>query len=88
MTAEILDSVPVNNPVKSTTSDLDTKLEKLKISSTQSVIFPDHLQVPEAYKNQLTFGTLDGVFGNEGSTMVEFVGQDTGEDDAGEPSLR
>ncbi|XP_059669297.1 GBF-interacting protein 1-like [Cornus florida] len=44
---------PLNvSALKEATSKLDMKLEKL-------VIFPDHLQVPEAFKNGLTFGSLD-----------------------------
>lgn len=41
------------------TEQLDTKLEKLKISAHQPVILPDHLQVPEALKIGLTFGSLE-----------------------------
>lgn len=82
-----LESLPANNPVNAETLELDMKLEKLKISPSQSVIFPDHLQVPEAFKNQLTFGSLDGAFGGEGSSPVVESGQEIGEG-AGEPSLR
>ncbi|VFQ97913.1 unnamed protein product [Cuscuta campestris] len=38
---------------------LDMKLEKLKISAHQPVILPSHLQVPEAIKSGLTFGSLE-----------------------------
>lgn len=37
-----------------TTSEVD----KLN-SATQSVIFPNHLHVPEAFKNSLMFGSLE-----------------------------
>ncbi|KAJ0733964.1 putative GBF-interacting protein [Helianthus annuus] len=40
-------------------SKLDVTLEKLTLSSHQAVIFPDHIQVPEKYKSQFVFGTLD-----------------------------
>ncbi|KAF5781290.1 putative GBF-interacting protein [Helianthus annuus] len=40
-------------------SKLDVMLEKLTLSSHQAVIFPDHIQVPEKYKSQFVFGTLD-----------------------------
>ncbi|XP_019196963.1 PREDICTED: GBF-interacting protein 1-like isoform X2 [Ipomoea nil] len=41
------------------TEQLNMKLEKLKISGHQPVILPDHLQVPEALKTGLTFGSLE-----------------------------
>lgn len=41
------------------TSHIDVKLEKLNISTHQPVIFPDHMQVPEVFRNGLTFGSLD-----------------------------
>nr|GMC53411.1 GBF-interacting protein 1-like isoform X1 [Ipomoea batatas] len=41
------------------TEQLDMKLEKLKIFAHQPVILPDHLQVPEALKTGLTFGSLE-----------------------------
>ncbi|KAK6149429.1 hypothetical protein DH2020_016954 [Rehmannia glutinosa] len=54
---------------KQATSELDIKLHKLHISARQSVIFPNHLHVPEAFKNVLTFGSLDPSLeqNNEGS---------------------
>uniref|UniRef100_A0A5B7BJ76 Putative RNA polymerase II degradation factor 1 isoform X3 n=1 Tax=Davidia involucrata TaxID=16924 RepID=A0A5B7BJ76_DAVIN len=57
------------------TSELDMKLVKLNISAHQPVIFPHHLQVPEAYKNGLIFGSLDATFGQ----IVEYInGPDDG----------
>ncbi|KAI7734101.1 hypothetical protein M8C21_018900, partial [Ambrosia artemisiifolia] len=38
---------------------LDVMLEKSTSSSLQAVIFPDHIQVPEEYKSQFVFGSLD-----------------------------
>ena len=46
-------------PEPNATPKLDVKLEKLNIFARQSVIFPDHLQVPEDFKNGLIFGSLD-----------------------------
>ncbi|CAI9756803.1 unnamed protein product [Fraxinus pennsylvanica] len=43
---------------KQAISEVDTKLPKLHISAHQSVIFPNHIHVPEAFKNGLTFGSL------------------------------
>lgn len=45
------------------TSQLEMKLEKLNISNCHPVIFPDHIQVPEAFRNGLTFGSLDDASG-------------------------
>ncbi|KAL6999100.1 hypothetical protein U1Q18_000265 [Sarracenia purpurea var. burkii] len=51
-------------------SKLDTKLEKLNIYSRhQPVIFPDHLQVPENYKNGLIFGSFDANFEESGENV-------------------
>ncbi|KAL8205734.1 hypothetical protein R6Q57_009285 [Mikania cordata] len=41
------------------TPKLDAMIEKLTLSSHQAVIFPDHLQIPENYKCQFVFGSLD-----------------------------
>ncbi|KAL2475978.1 GBF-interacting protein 1-like [Abeliophyllum distichum] len=55
----------INYPVKDNsasekaTSEIDTELHKLHISAHRSVIFPNNLQVPEAFKNGLTFGSLN-----------------------------
>ena len=46
-------------PEPNSTPKLDVKLEKLNIYAHQPVIFPDHLQVPEDFKNGLIFGSLD-----------------------------
>ncbi|KAL0399096.1 UNVERIFIED_CONTAM: hypothetical protein Sradi_2252900 [Sesamum radiatum] len=47
------------------TAEVDIKLHKLHVSSRQSVIFPNHLHVPEAFKNALTFGSLDAHIGQD-----------------------
>ncbi|GAA0175775.1 hypothetical protein LIER_28887 [Lithospermum erythrorhizon] len=72
------------------TPELDWKLENLSVSSHRAVIFPDHLQVPEALRRGLTFGSLDDTLGqsvnsdkismlmNENSSVADLVG--------GEPS--
>ncbi|GFS31731.1 flocculation protein [Actinidia rufa] len=49
-------------PEPNSTPKLDVKLEKLNIYAHQPVIFPDHLQVPEDFKNGLIFGSLDATF--------------------------
>ncbi|CAI9088182.1 OLC1v1022438C2 [Oldenlandia corymbosa var. corymbosa] len=72
-------------------SQLDMKLEGLKLSTHQQVIFPDHIQVPEEVRVGLTFGSLDGASVpsknmNKDSTRVApsvMIGQDA----AGEPPL-
>ncbi|KAK3021544.1 hypothetical protein RJ639_046492 [Escallonia herrerae] len=51
------------------TSELDLKLQKLHLSDL-SVIFPDNLQVPEAFKRGLTFGSLDASIDGEDSEPV------------------
>ncbi|KAI3769128.1 hypothetical protein L6452_00228 [Arctium lappa] len=38
---------------------LDMMLDKLTLSSHQPVIFPDHFEVPENFRSQFTFGSLD-----------------------------
>lgn len=38
---------------------LDVMLEKLTLSSHKPVIFPDHFEVPENFRSQFTFGSLD-----------------------------
>ncbi|XP_048498392.1 GBF-interacting protein 1 isoform X2 [Beta vulgaris subsp. vulgaris] len=43
--------------------DVTTKLEKLRFSDGQHVIIPQHIQVPDAVKNVLNFGSLDASFG-------------------------
>ncbi|KAK9734967.1 hypothetical protein RND81_04G174600 [Saponaria officinalis] len=40
-----------------------SKLVKLKISDAQNVIIPDHIQVPDAVKNVLNFGSINASFG-------------------------
>ncbi|CAM8978770.1 unnamed protein product [Rhodiola kirilowii] len=39
---------------------------KLNISDSHHVVFPDHLQVPEAYKKKLTFGSFDSIWTLDG----------------------
>ncbi|KAL6975166.1 hypothetical protein U1Q18_023960 [Sarracenia purpurea var. burkii] len=57
-------SVPELNTSASedATSKADVKIKKLNISAHQLVIFPEHLQVPEDFKNGLMFGSLDSTF--------------------------
>ncbi|KAK1440198.1 hypothetical protein QVD17_06023 [Tagetes erecta] len=45
--------------LNASTPKLDVMTEKLTSCSNQAVIFPDHLQVPENYKCQFIFGSLD-----------------------------
>ena len=40
-----------------------SKLEKLRFPDGQHVIIPDHIQVPDAVKNVLSFGSLNASFG-------------------------
>ncbi|KAF5950400.1 hypothetical protein HYC85_012393 [Camellia sinensis] len=58
----VLQSLPDVSFLEEATSKVDMKLEKLNISTRQPVIFPDHLQVPEDFKNGLIFGSLDATF--------------------------
>ncbi|GAA0180339.1 hypothetical protein LIER_30093 [Lithospermum erythrorhizon] len=51
-----------------TTPELDRKLENLSVSSHHPVTFPDHLQVPEALRRGLTFGSLDAALGQSGNS--------------------
>jgi hypothetical protein len=44
--------------------------ELIEKSTQQSVIFPQHLHVPEPYKSQLTFGSLDSVFNPKESVPI------------------
>ncbi|XP_021841832.2 GBF-interacting protein 1 isoform X2 [Spinacia oleracea] len=48
-----------------------TKLEKLKFSDGQHVIIPQHIQVPDAVKNVLSFGSLDASFGVRENCVVD-----------------
>ncbi|KNA10750.1 hypothetical protein SOVF_141470 isoform B, partial [Spinacia oleracea] len=48
-----------------------TKLEKLKFSDGQHVIIPQHIQVPDAIKNVLSFGGLDASFGVGENCVVD-----------------
>ncbi|XP_022877750.1 GBF-interacting protein 1-like isoform X2 [Olea europaea var. sylvestris] len=58
---------------KQAISEVDTKLPKLHISARQSVIFPNHIHVPEAFLNGLTFGSLNVPMGqsNMESKLVD-----------------
>ncbi|THF95126.1 hypothetical protein TEA_016992 [Camellia sinensis var. sinensis] len=58
----VFQSLPDVSFLEEATSKVDMKLEKLNISTRQPVIFPDHLQVPEDFKNGLIFGSLDATF--------------------------
>ncbi|XP_078443272.1 flocculation protein (DUF1296) isoform X2 [Wolffia australiana] len=52
-------------------SKLQQKLEDLHVSERQHVIIPDHLQVPEAQRSGLSFGSFDASFAVETrSTLV------------------
>ncbi|XP_071725715.1 uncharacterized protein [Rutidosis leptorrhynchoides] len=64
----------------------DVMLEKLTISSHQPVIFPDHLHVPENFKSQFTFGSLDAILGDPQPSLVTESIQQNGEV-VSEPSL-
>lgn len=58
--SEHTDLVPEGeSELNASTPKLDVTTEKLTSSSNQAVIFPDHLQVPENYKCQFIFGSLD-----------------------------
>ncbi|XP_077237567.1 flocculation protein (DUF1296) [Tasmannia lanceolata] len=46
-----------------TTLKLQKKLEELHFSDRQHVIIPNHLQVPEAERTRLSFGSFDANFG-------------------------
>lgn len=71
---------------------LDKKLEKLNLSSHQPVIFPDHVQVAEAFRNSLIFGSLDDILDYSKSDSQESKEVDstavTNEDASRELSLR
>lgn len=45
----------LEDPIPEQTTSEDDKLN----SATKSVIFPNHLHVPEAFKNSLMFGSLE-----------------------------
>ncbi|KAF6153826.1 hypothetical protein GIB67_001059 [Kingdonia uniflora] len=45
------------------TLKLQKKLEDLRFANCQHVIIPNHLQVPEAERNGLSFGSFDASFG-------------------------
>uniref|UniRef100_A0A1D1YBU7 GBF-interacting protein 1 N-terminal domain-containing protein n=1 Tax=Anthurium amnicola TaxID=1678845 RepID=A0A1D1YBU7_9ARAE len=45
------------------TAKLQKKLEELQFSDSRHVIIPNHLQVPEAERSGLSFGSFDGSFG-------------------------
>ncbi|KAL9666535.1 hypothetical protein QQ045_000869 [Rhodiola kirilowii] len=49
--------------------DVSAMLEEastLNISDSHHVVFPDHLQVPEAYKKKLSFGSFDSIWTLDG----------------------
>lgn len=45
-----------------TTSKLQKKLQDLHFSDNRNVIIPNHLQVPEAERSGLSFGSFDASF--------------------------
>ncbi|KAL3508342.1 hypothetical protein ACH5RR_027743 [Cinchona calisaya] len=82
---------PNESVLEQAISQLDMKLEKLKISTRQPVIFPDYIQVPEAFLNGLTFGSLDDALGHTQNGIKDECVDGTvltNHDAAREPSLR
>ncbi|KAK3008707.1 hypothetical protein RJ639_015256 [Escallonia herrerae] len=74
--------------VEEATSELDLKLQKLNLSD-QPVIFPDHLQVPEALKRGLTFGSLDAsIDGEDSESVAEAEAETVQEDDSTAPATQ
>lgn len=65
--AEKIRTPECNPVVKSSSSrgveEAASKLEKLKFPDGKHVIIPDHIQVPDAIKNVLSFGSLGASFG-------------------------
>uniref|UniRef100_A0A1D1XR72 GBF-interacting protein 1 N-terminal domain-containing protein n=1 Tax=Anthurium amnicola TaxID=1678845 RepID=A0A1D1XR72_9ARAE len=51
-----------SGPTEETTSKLQKKMEELHFSYDQHVIIPNHLQVPEAERTGLSFGSFDASF--------------------------
>ncbi|PWA46568.1 hypothetical protein CTI12_AA507390 [Artemisia annua] len=89
-TSPIIDTHPTSeeaSELKLSSPKLDVMLEKLTVSSRQPVIFPDHLQVPEKFKNQFVFGSLDVASDDSGPISVIESTQQNG-DVVTEPSLR
>lgn len=68
--ASELHSLPtVEDPIsEQSTSEADIKQQKLHTSARKSVIFPNHLHVPEAFKNSLTFGSLEASVGQNNNS--------------------
>lgn len=56
-------TISSSTDVEETTSKLQKKLEELHFSVGQNVIIPNHLQVPEAERSGLSFGSFDASFG-------------------------
>nr|GEV59765.1 hypothetical protein [Tanacetum cinerariifolium] len=86
-TAPIIDTHPTSeedSELKLSSPNLDVMLEKLTVSSP--VIFPDNLQVPEEYKNQFVFGSLDAASDDSGPILVLESTHQNG-DVVAEPSL-
>lgn len=86
-TAPIIDTHPTSeedSELKLSSPKLDLMQEKLTVSSRQPVIFPDHLQVPENYKNQFVFGSLDATTDDSGPiSVIESTHQNGTTDDSG-----
>lgn len=53
----------VNSSSPQGVEEATSKIEKLKFSDGKHVIIPNHIQVPDAVKNVLSFGSLDASFG-------------------------
>ncbi|XP_071698496.1 uncharacterized protein [Rutidosis leptorrhynchoides] len=80
-------SVPEeDSELKISAAKPDVALEKLTLHSHQPVIFPDHLQVPDSYKSQFKFGSLDCIFDDPEPLSVAESIQKNG-DVVTEPSL-
>ncbi|KAG6536158.1 hypothetical protein ZIOFF_001207 [Zingiber officinale] len=64
VTEAVSQSLPASHSVDSVedTVNLEEKVEKLKLSDIKHVIIPDHLQVPEAQRHGLSFGSFDANF--------------------------
>ncbi|PWA90083.1 UBA-like, GBF-interacting protein 1 [Artemisia annua] len=57
-TASAINTHSASNVLKLASPRLDVMQKRLPVSSCQSVIFPDHLHVPENCKSEFVFGSL------------------------------
>ncbi|KAH6778603.1 flocculation protein [Perilla frutescens var. hirtella] len=75
----------VEDPIsEQTTSEADIKLHT---SARKSVIFPNHLHVPEAFKNSLTFGSLEASLGQNNDSSPSDASFGTNNEVSKEPSV-